>query len=88
MIYKETNSICTKNKEIVVGKEYDYSEDQFMCKCRVLKDDSDDEFLRFTLEWLKGDFEGEKPTQISARKGYYGYNGMWRLWDADTYNQF
>ena len=84
MIYDETNHICTKNNEIVVGNEYLYSEDHYKCKCKVLKDNSDDEFMRFTLEWLEGDFSGRPPTEISGRKGFYGYSGMWTIWDVGS----
>ena len=77
------NQICTRDSEIVVGKQYDYSEDGMRMRVKVLEDISDDERISFKLKILS-EPKGENFTVYAAR-GNYAYNGMWRLWDAGEY---
>lgn len=82
------NQICTKDNEIEVGKQYCYREDSAVVEVKMLSDNSDEEFIRFTVEVVasRNDFlkVGEQ-FSISAKRGHYAYSGMWRLWDSGTY---
>ncbi|MBA7659154.1 hypothetical protein ES703_67125 [subsurface metagenome] len=84
------NQICTRNNEIEVGKQYIYRESlpTIIAEVKILSDDSDKEFIRFTVVVIKsrGSFPkvGEQ-FSISAKRGHYAYGGMWRLEDSGTY---
>lgn len=86
MRYSGNNTICTDNKEIEVGKEYDYSEDGMRCRVKILEDLSNDEVISFRLLITAGDSCGDKFTFSHNRDFDRGaYNGMARFWDRGTY---
>ena len=82
------NQVCTKNNEVEVGKQYCYKEDSMIVEVKILADNSDKEFIGFTVEVIESrdDFlkVGEQ-FPISARRGHYAFSGMWRLWDSGEY---
>lgn len=82
MKYKN-NHICTKDQEIVIGQQYDYSEDGQRMRVLVLEDNSDKEAVRFKLKMLTE----PKGVTFDFMATYHGgyYNGMGRLWDAGEY---
>lgn len=84
------NQILTRDKEIEVGKQYIYRESMpsILAEVKILADDSDEEFIRFTVEVIKSREDFTKidgQFTISARRGHYAYGGMWRLEDSGTY---
>lgn len=84
MTYKH-NQICTLNSDITIGHTYDYSEDWTRLRVEILEDNSDDEFISFRLKIVKGENKG-MIFDVSARTGFYAYNGMWRLHDCGCYD--
>lgn len=79
----EHNQICTADKEIVVGHQYDYSEDSSRFRVVVLKDKSDEESLGFKLKILSE--PRDVIFDVFAARGEYAYSGMWRLYDPGEY---
>lgn len=83
MQYKH-NQICTTGKDISIGQEYQYCEDDDVYAVRLLGDTTDADMLRFDFEILAGPEQGTR-FSCSAIHGDYAYGGMWRLYDAGTY---
>jgi len=82
------NQICTKNNEIEVGKQYCYKEDSTIAEVKILADNSDKEFIRFTFEVIESRdvlLKVGEHFSVSAKCGHYAYGGMWRLWDSGEY---
>ena len=82
------NQICTTGHEVVVGNQYQYSEDGYIADVTILADEGDDEGIGFKLRVdkpLNGGFAKGAEFSCWAAKGHYAYSGMWRLYDLDTY---
>jgi hypothetical protein len=86
----EHNQICTTNNEIIVGNEYDYKEEGYECRVKVLEDNSDREGIGFLLKIVPHDrnhnfYENNQTFNVWAAAGKYAYNGMWRLYNVVEY---
>lgn len=83
------NQIVTKDGKIEVGKQYCYKEDWMIVEVKIISNDSNKEFVGFTLEVVEviadSCFEVGEQFNITAIRGHYAYNGMWRLWDSGEY---
>jgi len=82
------NQICTKDNKIEVGKQYCYKEDSVIAEVKILADNSDKEFIRFTIEVVESKDDVLKVGEqfpVSALRGHYAFSGMWRLNDSGTY---
>lgn len=83
-----SSHICTTDKEIEVGKQYQYKEDNWICDVTILEDISDEESIKFKLridkmlDWPK---DMSDDFIVSASHGFGAYNGMWRLWNLGEY---
>lgn len=81
------NQVQTQGDEVQVGECYQYKEDSWIADVRVLATRSDGEGIGFKLEVLQCNYPlGEPVFDCWAALGHYGYNGMWRLYDAGTYD--
>lgn len=84
----DSNHICTDNKEVVVGNQYQYFESGMVCDVTVLEDNSDSETIEFhlridkRLRWPSG---GEDEFTCNAARGLHAYSGMWRLYPLGEY---
>ena len=83
-IYKH-NQICTEGGEIEIGtRHYAYFEDypNAIACVEVLEDNSDDETIKFKLKVVKAlhpDMKDGHTFNCSAVRGFYSYDGMWKL---------
>ncbi len=80
--------ICTKNNEIEVGKQYQYKEGSAIVGVKLISDNSDKEFIGFTVKVVEpiGDsFKVGELFDVTAKRGHYAFSGMWRLYDSGTY---
>lgn len=76
---------------IKVGSEYQYKEDWFIAKVKVIEDNSDEKYYRFKLEIMPYldyptslDADGkETEFEISHIKDSGFYNGMLQLYEWD-----
>lgn len=86
----EGNFVCTKDKEVEIGKEYQYYESMPTCICNVLIEDmhnNEDGYgfkFKVTKALTNNVVEGNI-FDVAAAHGNYAYGGMWRLYDKDTY---
>lgn len=85
--------ICTSDRIVEVGKEYEYKEDAAVLRVRLLEDTSTDDELRFIIEVREVVRSGgyAKPTigetfaLFADRHSGGGYSGAWRLYDVGAY---
>ena len=82
------NQICTNEKEVFIGQQYQYKEEGMLAVVTILEDTSNEKGIGFKLRvddpmnspWNKGE-----EFTCWAASGHYGYSGMWRLWNKDEY---
>ena len=84
------NQICTADHEIVVGGVYCFKEEGLLAEVEVLEIESNKPnwigFLLRPIKVRRGYEDAYKePFSVGATQGHYGYSGMWRLYDRDTY---
>lgn len=75
------NTILTT---LTIGEEYDYKEDSFILKVKLLAADISKEWHEFILLDLKKN----KEFTVGYNSAYPGYAGGWRLFPKNTYSGF
>lgn len=78
------NQICTDGGEIEIGRNYAYFEDfpNAIACVEMLEDNSDDESIKFKLKVIKALHPSMKEGHVfecSAVRGFYAYDGMWKI---------